>query len=89
MTTKPKRNADFRFKRKGLCIFIKSLNLWDLALDKKNKTKQKALASCADGNEKFPYYRTTLSSAVVSHLRATLLKIKQHRIITILNCLNN
>ena len=41
-----------------------SLNFWDLALVKKNKTKQKALASCADGNEKFPYYRTTLSRDV-------------------------
>jgi hypothetical protein len=35
MTTKPKRNADFRAKPKGLCIFMKSLNLMDLALDKK------------------------------------------------------
>jgi len=35
----------------------------------KNKTKPKALASCADGNEKFPYYRTTLSRNVVTHLR--------------------
>ena len=34
-TTKPKRNAAFRAKTKGLCIFIKSLNLMDLALDKK------------------------------------------------------
>ena len=33
--TMPKRNADFRAKPKGLCIFIKSLNLMDLALDKK------------------------------------------------------
>ena len=33
----PKRNADFRAKSKGLCIFTKSLNLWDLALNKKNK----------------------------------------------------
>ena len=39
-----------------------SLNLWDLALDKKKlKTKPKALASCKDGNERFPYFRTTLS----------------------------
>ena len=30
-----KRNVDFRAKPKGLCIFIVSLNLWDLALDKK------------------------------------------------------
>ncbi len=35
-----KRNADFRGKLKGLCIFIMSLNLMDLALNKKNKTKQ-------------------------------------------------
>ena len=32
--TKPKRNADFRVKPKGLCIFMKSLNLMDLALEK-------------------------------------------------------
>ncbi len=31
----PKRNADFRAKPKGLFIFMKSLNLWDLTLDKK------------------------------------------------------
>ena len=37
--TMPKRNADFRAKPKGLCIFIKSLNLMDLALDKKRKSK--------------------------------------------------
>ena len=35
----PKRNADFRVKPKGLCIFMKSLNLMDLALDKKRKSK--------------------------------------------------
>jgi len=34
-TTIPKRNADFRVKPKGLCIFILSLNLMDLALNKK------------------------------------------------------
>ncbi|CAM4405772.1 hypothetical protein ZONE111905_20030 [Zobellia nedashkovskayae] len=33
--TIPKRNADFRVKPKGLCIFRKSLNLMDLALEKK------------------------------------------------------
>ena len=37
-------------------------NLLDLAF--KIKTKQKALTNCADGNEKFPYFRTTLSSSV-------------------------
>jgi len=35
MATIPKRNAEFRAKLKGLCIFMKSLNLMDLALDKK------------------------------------------------------
>ena len=40
LPTKPKRNADFRAKPIGLCIFMKSLNLMDLALDKKNKAKQ-------------------------------------------------
>jgi hypothetical protein len=58
-------------KRKGLCIFMKSLNLMDLALDKTKKAKQYPLASCADGNEKFPCYRTTLSSAVVSNVLKT------------------
>jgi len=29
------RNADFRAKPKGLCIFMRLLNLMDLALDKK------------------------------------------------------
>jgi hypothetical protein len=39
--TMPKRNADFRAKPKGLCIFMNSLNLMDLALEQqKNKTKQ-------------------------------------------------
>jgi len=36
----PKRNADFRVEPKGLCMFTKSLNLMDLALTRKNKTKQ-------------------------------------------------
>jgi hypothetical protein len=60
----PKRNAGFWAKSKGLCIFMMSLNLWDLALDKKEKAKPKALASCPDGNEKFPCLRTTLSRTV-------------------------
>jgi hypothetical protein len=34
-TTKPKRNAGYKAKPKGLGIFMKSLNLWDLTLDKK------------------------------------------------------
>ncbi|CAN0601298.1 unnamed protein product, partial [Ectocarpus sp. 12 AP-2014] len=29
--TKPKRNADFRAKPKGLCIFMMSQNLMDFA----------------------------------------------------------
>ncbi len=33
-TTKPKRNTGFRAKSNGLCIFMMSLNLMDLALDK-------------------------------------------------------
>ncbi len=32
-----KRNAGLGAKPKGVCISIKTLNLWDLALDKKNK----------------------------------------------------
>ena len=69
----PKRNTEFWAKSKGLCIFIKSLNLWDLALDKKEKAKLKALASCADGNEKFPCFRTTLSRIVKRIFSKTLI----------------
>ena len=29
-------NVGFRFLRQGLCIFMRSQNLWDFALDKKN-----------------------------------------------------
>jgi len=36
-----KRNANFRAKSKRLCIFMMSLNLWDLALDKKINQNQK------------------------------------------------
>jgi hypothetical protein len=40
-------------------------NLLDLAIKKmKIITKQKALATSADGNEKFPCLRTTLSQTV-------------------------
>ena len=43
--TMPIINADFWHLRQGLCIFIMSLNLWDLALHRKKiKTKPKALA---------------------------------------------
>ena len=40
----PKRNAGFWAKSKGLCIFMMSLNLWDLALDKKRKRKTKSFS---------------------------------------------
>ena len=40
----PKRNAGFEAKPKGLCIFIKPLNLWDLALDKKRKSETKSFS---------------------------------------------
>ncbi len=39
----PKRNADFRAKTKGLCIFIMSLNLMDLALEQKKKKQNNKL----------------------------------------------
>ncbi|SIR18684.1 hypothetical protein SAMN05421797_107168 [Maribacter ulvicola] len=42
-TTKPKRNADFRAKPKGLCMFIMSLNLMDLALEQKKKKQNNKL----------------------------------------------
>ncbi|CAN0587586.1 unnamed protein product [Ectocarpus sp. 12 AP-2014] len=35
----PKRNTSFSAKPKGLCIFIMSLNLMDLALKKKQNNK--------------------------------------------------
>ena len=41
--TQPKRNADFRAKPKGLCIFIMSLNLLDLALEQKKKKQNNKL----------------------------------------------
>ena len=41
--TMPKRNADFRAKPKGLCIFMKSLNLMDLALEQKKKKQNNKL----------------------------------------------
>jgi len=40
MPTITKRKADIRTKSKGLCMFIMVLNLMDLALGKKNKTKR-------------------------------------------------
>ncbi len=39
----PKRNAGFWAKSKGLCIFMMSLNLWDLALNKKKKKQNQKL----------------------------------------------
>ena len=33
-------NVGFGFLHQGLCIFIRSQNLMDFALDRKNKTKQ-------------------------------------------------
>jgi len=39
----PKRNADLRAKPKGLRIFRMSLNLWDLALDKKKINQNQKL----------------------------------------------
>jgi len=42
-------NVGFGFLRQGLCIFMRSQNLWDFALDKKIKTKQKDLATSCGG----------------------------------------
>jgi len=39
----PKRNAGFRAKPKGLCIFMKPLNLMDLALEQKKKKQNNKL----------------------------------------------
>ena len=36
--------------RQGLCIFMKSQNLWNFAFEKKIKTKPKALAWRIAGN---------------------------------------
>ncbi len=41
--TMPKRNAGFWAKSIGLCIFIKSLNLMDLAYNKKKKKQNNKL----------------------------------------------
>ena len=38
-------NTDFGLKRQGLCMFVKSQNLWDFAFEqKKEKTKPKDFA---------------------------------------------
>ncbi len=34
-------NVGFGFLRQGLCIFMRSQNLWDFALNKKRKNKTK------------------------------------------------
>ncbi len=44
---------------------MKSLNLWDLALDKKRKSETKSFSSCVDGSETFTCLRITLSLTVV------------------------
>ena len=42
MLTQPINNTGLGFKRQGLCIFIRSRNLWDFALtEKKKKQNQK------------------------------------------------
>jgi hypothetical protein len=41
--TTPIRNADFWAKTNGLCIFMRSQNLWDFALDKKKINQNKKL----------------------------------------------
>jgi predicted transcriptional regulator YdeE len=43
---------------------------------KKEKAKPKASASCADGNEKFPCLRTTLSRTVSGHCKKILAQMK-------------
>ncbi len=48
----PKRNADLRAKSKGLCIFMKSLNLMDLALEqKKEKAKPARTEKARSGGQ--------------------------------------
>ncbi len=36
-------NVGFRFLRQGLCIFMRSQNLWDFALDKEKKKQNKKI----------------------------------------------
>ncbi len=63
-------NVGYGFLRQGLCIFMWSQNLWDFALDKKNKTKQKDLAtSCG-------------AMGIVNH-RPTLIIAETLQVITI------
>ena len=38
-----KRNTGFWAKSKGLCIFMKSQNLWDFALDRKKTNQNKKI----------------------------------------------
>lgn len=58
-----KRNADFCAKSKGLCTFMKSLNLWDLALDKKRKSETKSFSLVRRCKQKvsLPYYYVQLN----------------------------
>ena len=63
----PKRNAGFRAKSKGLCIFMKSLNLWDLALNEKKKSKTKSFSFVRRRKLNDSLHRTTLSRTVVQH----------------------
>lgn len=66
LVTKPIRTVDFKAKSKVLYLFMKSLNLSDLAL-----------ASCSDGNEKVTCHRTTHRSTVMYNARI----ISTHKII--------
>jgi hypothetical protein len=63
----PKRNADYRATPEGLCIFIKSLNLMDLALNKKRKSKTISFSFVRRRKRKFPCLRTTLIPTVTTN----------------------
>jgi len=55
---------------------------------RKNKSKQKAFASCADGNEKFPYYRTTLSRDVSKHMPKSIRILTSFFVFILFSCKN-
>ena len=66
--TMPIIHADLWALSEGLCIFMMSLNLWDLALDKKRKSKTKSFSLARERKSAGFPPRTNHSRDVVKHL---------------------
>ena len=76
----PKRNADFRAKPKGLCIFIKSAKflIWLLKNDKL-KTKYKNSVLCESEKLVSFYTLRFIHKTVVCHWRKTVTIVLLYR----------